>query len=78
MAEYSVENYQFNLEAFVPLRIFDQLTDVRVDTPEIIERQAIARKRHPRLTLDGGKMMFRLVPDDERTLWQLDIGYQCH
>jgi hypothetical protein len=22
--------------------------------------------------LDGGKMMFRFVPDDERTLWQID------
>ena len=25
-----------------------------------------------RFRLDGGKMMFRFVPDDERTLWQID------
>jgi DhnA family fructose-bisphosphate aldolase class Ia len=51
--EYSVKDYQFDLEAFFPVRIFDQITDVRVGAPEIIERQAVARKRRPRLTLDG-------------------------
>jgi len=51
--EYSVEGYEFDLEAFFPLRIFDRITDMRVDAPEIIERQAAARKRRPRLTLDG-------------------------
>jgi hypothetical protein len=53
MTAYSVENYQFDLEAFFPLCLFDQITEVRVDAPEIIERQAAARKRRPRLTLDG-------------------------
>jgi hypothetical protein len=51
--EYSVEGYKFDLEAFFPLRVFDQITDVRVDTPEIIHRQAAARQRRSRLTLDG-------------------------
>jgi DhnA family fructose-bisphosphate aldolase class Ia len=51
--EYSVEGYEFDLEAFFPLRIFDKITDVRVDAPEIIERQARARKKRPRLTEDG-------------------------
>jgi hypothetical protein len=51
--EYSVEGYEFDLEAFFPLRLFDRITDVRVDAPEIIERQAVARKRRPRLALDG-------------------------
>lgn len=51
--EYSVEGYEFDLEAFFPLRIFDKITDIRVDAPEIIERQAQARKRRPRLTRDG-------------------------
>ena len=30
-AEYSVEGYQFDLEAFFPLRVFDQITEVRVN-----------------------------------------------
>jgi DhnA family fructose-bisphosphate aldolase class Ia len=51
--EYSIEGYQFDLEVFFPLRIFEKITDVRVDAPEIIEQQARARKRRPRLTLDG-------------------------
>lgn len=51
--EYSVEGYQFDLEAFFPLRIFEKITDVRVDAPEIIEQQAQARNRRPRLTVDG-------------------------
>ncbi len=52
-SQYSVEGYEFDLESFFPLRIFDKITDVRVDTPEIIEHQAKARKRRPRLTRDG-------------------------
>jgi DhnA family fructose-bisphosphate aldolase class Ia len=51
--EYSVDGYQFDLEAFFPLHLFDWITDVRVDAPEIIEQQAVARKRRPRLTHDG-------------------------
>jgi hypothetical protein len=53
MIEYSVKGYQFDLEAFFPLRIFDQITDVRVDAPETIERRAVDRRRRPHLTLDG-------------------------
>ena len=52
-SEYSLEGYSFDLETFFPLRIFDRITDIRVDAPEIIERQAAARRRRPRLTLDG-------------------------
>jgi DhnA family fructose-bisphosphate aldolase class Ia len=51
--EYSVEGYEFDLEAFFPLRIFEKITDVRVDAPEIIERQAQVRKKRSRLTKDG-------------------------
>ena len=51
--DYSVEDYEFDLEAFFPLHIFDQITTARVDAPEIIERQAVARERRSRLTLDG-------------------------
>lgn len=51
--DYSVAGYTFDLEAFFPRRIFDRITEIRVDAPEIIEQQALARRRRPRLTLDG-------------------------
>lgn len=51
--EYLLNDYTFDLEAFFPLSIFDKITDIRVDAPEIIELQAQARKRRPRLTHDG-------------------------
>ena len=50
---YSMEGYEFNLETFFPLAIFDQITDVRVQSPEIIDRHAQARRRRQDLTLDG-------------------------
>jgi uncharacterized protein len=46
-------DYQFDLETFFPARIFEQITAIRVDAPEIIEMQANARKRRPKLTRDG-------------------------
>jgi DhnA family fructose-bisphosphate aldolase class Ia len=51
--EYTAENYAFDLEAFFPTRIFEMITNIRVDAPEIIEQQAQARRRRRRLTLDG-------------------------
>jgi DhnA family fructose-bisphosphate aldolase class Ia len=51
--EYICENYAFDLEAFFPTRIFEMITNIRVDAPEIIEQQAQARRRRRRLTLDG-------------------------
>ncbi len=53
MTEYSLENYQFNLEKFFPSYLFEKITDIRVDEPELILRQALARQRRPRLTRDG-------------------------
>jgi DhnA family fructose-bisphosphate aldolase class Ia len=52
-SEYSVEGYNFDLEAFFPLRIFERITDVRIDSPEIIEQHSQARRRRSRLTRDG-------------------------
>lgn len=51
--EYALGDYTFNLEQFFPTRIFEKITDIRVDAPEIIEQQAAARKRRSRLTKDG-------------------------
>jgi DhnA family fructose-bisphosphate aldolase class Ia len=51
--EYTTVDYRFDLEAFFPLHVFEQITDIRVNQPEIIDQQAASRKRRPRLTLDG-------------------------
>jgi DhnA family fructose-bisphosphate aldolase class Ia len=48
-----VQGYEFDLEAFFPLSLFERITDIRVDAPQIIEKQAQARKRRPHLTKDG-------------------------
>jgi len=51
--EYVLDDYAFDLKRFFPDHIFERITDIRVDAPEIIEQQAQARKRRRRLTLDG-------------------------
>lgn len=50
---YTVTNYRFDLEAFFPLRIFDRITEIRVDAPEIIEQQAKLRHRRAKLAPSG-------------------------
>lgn len=52
-AEYVTENYRFDLKAFFPDRIFEQITEIRVSAPEIIEQQALARKQRARLAPRG-------------------------
>jgi DhnA family fructose-bisphosphate aldolase class Ia len=52
-AEYTLSDYVFDLESFFPSRIFERITQVRVDAPELIERQAKARRVRKRLTRDG-------------------------
>lgn len=51
--DYTGDGYRFDLEGFFPGYIFDRITEVRVDAPEIIEQQALARRKRSRLTLDG-------------------------
>lgn len=51
--EYALGDYTFNLKKFFPDSIFEKITGIRVDAPEIIGQQALARKRRPRLTKDG-------------------------
>jgi DhnA family fructose-bisphosphate aldolase class Ia len=50
---YELGNYTFDLETFFPDWIFEKITDIRVDLPEIIEQHARGRKRRARLTRDG-------------------------
>ena len=51
--KYALNDYSFNVKTFFPARIFERITDIRVDAPEIILQQAQARQRRPRLTTDG-------------------------
>ncbi len=50
---YTLGDYGFELERFFPARMFEQITEIRVDTPDVIWRQAQARKRRDKLTFDG-------------------------
>jgi hypothetical protein len=43
----------FNPEKSLPPSLFDQITEIRVHHPEIVEREARRRKRRSRLTADG-------------------------
>lgn len=52
-ADYLPADYTFDLESFFPARLFEKITEIRVDAPEIIWQQAERRKRRPRLTHDG-------------------------
>jgi hypothetical protein len=47
------KEYSFQPEEFLPKRLFEAITQVRVDRPEVILEEARARRRRPRLTLDG-------------------------
>jgi DhnA family fructose-bisphosphate aldolase class Ia len=51
--EYKFGDYQFDLERFYPLSMFEKITDIRVDAPGIIEQVAKSRKRRQTLTYDG-------------------------
>lgn len=50
---YSVGDYEFKTEAFFPKRLFDEITGVRINEPDIILKEAQSRKRRKKLTLDG-------------------------
>jgi len=43
----------FDLEQFFPASILDEITDIRVNRPEVIEEEARRRQRRPKLTRDG-------------------------
>ncbi|MGH9448167.1 MAG: Cgl0159 family (beta/alpha)8-fold protein, partial [Terriglobia bacterium] len=45
--------YCFQPGEFFPMRLFEAITDVRVDRPEVILEEARSRRKRPRLTLDG-------------------------
>ncbi|NIM95979.1 MAG: aldolase [Anaerolineales bacterium] len=51
--EYTLADYAYDNDAFLPSTIFEKITEIRVDSPEIILKNAEERKRRSRLTVDG-------------------------
>lgn len=49
----SESTYQFDVEGFFPDYIFDRITDVRVNEPEVIMQQALARKQRSHIAPRG-------------------------
>ena len=43
----------FSPEKILPGSLFDQVTEIRIHHPEVIDREARLRKRRKRLTVDG-------------------------
>src|SRR5215471_18253540 len=52
-AAHHIGEHRFSPEQFLPMKLFEAITDVRVDRPELIMMEATRRRRRPRLTLDG-------------------------
>jgi DhnA family fructose-bisphosphate aldolase class Ia len=52
-AVYSIHDYSFDLEYFFPKSMYEKITEIRVNTPEVIEQRAKARAQRKRLTRDG-------------------------
>ncbi len=50
---YQIGRYAFRAETFFSKDLFDSITDVRVDAPEVVEEEARARARRQSLTTDG-------------------------
>jgi len=53
MISYSLEDYEFNLPSFLPMLVFDRITDVRVKRPQLILQEAERRKRRTDLVADA-------------------------
>jgi len=47
------QSFRFNVNEFMPRRIFDAITDIRVTQPGVIHTQALARRKRANLTCDG-------------------------
>lgn len=50
---YALNGYKFDLEKFFPCNLFDRITEVRVNAPEVIREEATRRVRRDKLTIDG-------------------------
>jgi Cgl0159-like len=50
---YHIGEYHFSPEEFLPRKLFEAITDFRVDRPQAILEEATRRRKRPRLALDG-------------------------
>lgn len=50
---YTLGDYGFDVSEFFPQHIFDAITDIRVNKPEVIVEEARRRQRRKKLTIDG-------------------------
>lgn len=50
---YSIDDYQFDVYKFFPDRLFNAITDIRVNNPEVVRKEAKNRRRRENLTKDG-------------------------
>jgi len=51
--EYDLKGYKFATEEFFPRSLFDEITEVRVEAPDVVLAEAEGRGRRAKLTLDG-------------------------
>jgi DhnA family fructose-bisphosphate aldolase class Ia len=50
---YALNGYKFDLEKFFPRNLFDRITEVRVNEPQVIQEEATRRVRRDKLAVDG-------------------------
>ena len=55
---YSIGDYEFKLEEFFPQYIFDMITDVRVNSGDIVKEEAEARERRCNIAGKDGKLRY--------------------
>ncbi len=53
---YSIGDYEFKVEEFFPQYIFDMITDVRVNSKEIVTKEAQARKKRGSIAGKDGRL----------------------
>jgi hypothetical protein len=53
---YSIGNYEFKVEEFFPKDIFDMITDIRVESPEVVYDESDERIVREKLTGKDGKL----------------------
>ena len=53
---YSIGDYEFNVEEFFPRYIFDMITDVRVNSKNLVRDEAQARRRRGKIAGKDGRL----------------------
>ena len=51
--KYEISDYEFRVSDFFPKEFFNEITDIRVNDPDLVLREAKARRRREKLTKDG-------------------------